>query len=89
MKILYTLIESFLKSLILGGLTFEVKPLMSMKKPILPFEKVVAFYGSEKAKEILRFATCFEKVISFEFWVSLEKKENLCEKFTHFFLKEK
>jgi hypothetical protein len=28
----------------------------------------VTFCGSEKAEEILRFSTCFEKVTPFEFW---------------------
>ena len=47
MKILF---ESFLKISRFGRLTFEVEPLVSMRKPILPFEKVVPFCGSEKAK---------------------------------------
>jgi hypothetical protein len=60
-----------------------------MKRSNSPGKKVVAFCGSEKAEENLRFSTCFEKVIPFEFWVSLEKKENPCEKFTHLLLKRR
>jgi len=39
-----------------------------LKRSNWPGEKVVTFCGSEKAEEILRFLTCFEKVTPFEFW---------------------
>jgi hypothetical protein len=36
-----------------------------MKRSNLPGEKVMAFCGSEKAEEVLRFSTCFQKGYTF------------------------
>jgi len=36
-----------------------------MKRSNVPGEKVMAFCGSEKAEEVLRFSTCFQKSYTF------------------------